>query len=396
MDIQDPATEASVTRTLNAHARKWRLLLVIGAILIVGVIVWRMTASPKDVSAAATPPALTVTITQAQSVPWSATITASGSVAAWQEAIVGAQVAGQALVEVKANVGDVVQRGQLLASFDTATLQAEAAELQAALAQAVATLKQADANRQRAERMRSSGALSEQDILQYLTSADVAQAQVASAQARVASKQLQLSYTKVLAPDAGEISSRSATLGAVAQAGEELFRLIRGGRLEWRGELTAQQLSRIAKGQRIELTLPDGSAATAHVRQTAPAMDAQSRLAIVYADIDTGSRARAGMYANGNITLEQTEALIVPAVSVVIRDGRSYVLTVQGESSTPKVAMQPVTAGRRQGDSIEIAQGLSETDRVVVQGAGFLNDGDVVRVQSDAPTAATPATAVKG
>src|SRR3546814_9522860 len=64
------------------------------------------------------------------------------------------------------------------------------------------------------------------------------------------------------------ISARTATLGAVAPAGQEFFRLIRQGRLEWRGELTAPQLARVISGQQITLDLPDGTHATARVRQT--------------------------------------------------------------------------------------------------------------------------------
>jgi hypothetical protein len=76
----------------------------------------------------------------------------------------------------------------------------------------------------------------------------------------------------------------------------------------------------------------------------------------------------------------------VPAASVVVRDGNNYVLTLQGTSETQKVALQPVTVGRRQGADIEIVQNLANGQRVVVEGAGFLNDGDIVRVVPSEPT----------
>jgi multidrug efflux pump subunit AcrA (membrane-fusion protein) len=136
----------------------------------------------------------------------------------------------------------------------------------------------------------------------------------------------------------------------------------------------------IAVGQRIAITLPDGTDATATVREMAPALDSQSRLGTVYADIAPGSRARAGMYADGRVTLGQTPALVIPAQSVVLRDGRNYVLKLADASATPRVMRQEVTIGRRQGNDIEIVQGLSPSDRVVAEGAGFLNDNDVVRL----------------
>jgi RND family efflux transporter MFP subunit len=191
---------------------------------------------------------------------------------------------------------------------------------------------------------------------------------------------LQLTYANVVAPDAGVVSARNATLGAVASVGQELFRLIRQGRLEWRGELTAQQLARVTIGSEVELMLPNGGRATAKVRQLAPSMSSASRLATVYADLPAGSSARAGMYAEGTLLLAKTEALVVPATSIVIRDGRNYVFVVPEESASTRVVAQQVQIGRRAGDAVEIREGLKPGARVVQQGAGFLNDGDVVRV----------------
>ncbi|PTY06016.1 efflux RND transporter periplasmic adaptor subunit [Verrucomicrobia bacterium LW23] len=333
-------------------------------------------ASSVQVSIA---PALTVTTASPRSVVWPTHLEASGPIMPWQEAVIGTQVGGYRLVEVLVNVGDTVKQGQVLARFDTVLLTAEVAQLKAALAQCEALAEQAEINRQRANKL-TGGVMSEQDILQATTQASTAKAQVQSAKAQLDAKEVQLRYAEVLAPDSGTISARNATLGAVAPAGQELFRLIRQDRLEWRGELTAPQLAQIKEGQEITLTLPDGSPAKARVRQTAPYVDPQSRLGVVYADLEMGSRARAGMYANGRVTLAESRALVVPAGCVVIRDGRSYVLKLKDDSATPSVALQPVTVGRRVDREAEILEGLAKGDRLVVQGAGFLNDGDVVRV----------------
>nr|WP_057929956.1 efflux RND transporter periplasmic adaptor subunit [Burkholderia ambifaria] len=327
----------------------------------------RTTATPAPPRPAA---ALTVTVTTATQTQWPATLDASGAIAPWQEAIIGAQVSGLRLAAVSVNVGDRVRRGQVLAVFDADLLRADEARLQAAW-------EQAEANRQRALRLKGSGAISEQDILQYVTQADIAKAQLRSTQ-------LQLRYAQVTAPDDGIISARSATVGAVSSNGQELFRMIRQNRLEWRGELTASQLAQVKAGQRISLALPDGTAATASVRQTAPSVDGQTRLGIVYADLEPGSAARAGMYANGSVVLAQRPAVIVPAASVIIRDGRSYVPRLTG---VDRVTLQAVAVGRRQGSSVEIVSGVATGDKVIVQGAAFLNDGDIVHVVTAAPAA---------
>ena len=315
-------------------------------------------------------PALTVTTATPRSVIWPITITASGSIAAWQEASVGAQIGGYQIVEVRVNVGDQVRRGDVLARFDSALLRAEEAQL-------LANDEQAIADRDRALALQREGAISDQEVLKLVTAAKVSAALLAS-------KRLQLRYTDVVAPDDGVISARSATLGAVPAPGEELFRLIRDGRLEWRGELTAAQLSSVNKGQSVELALPDGSTAFARVREIAPSLDERSRLGVIYADITPGSHARAGMFANGNIVVGTATALVVPAECVVIRDGRTYVVKLADEHETPAVTLQAVTLGRRRSDEVEIVSGITEADMLMKAGAGFLSEGDFVRI-ADTP-----------
>lgn len=337
-------------------------------------------ASPPAVKTAV--PALNVTQAGARFETWPNSVAVPGGIAPWQEAVIGAQVGGLRLVELQAEVGDSVRQGQVVARFDTEMLQAEEAQLKAALTQAEAAAAQAETNRQRALALKDIGGMSEQDILLNHTQAVTTKAQMEAVKAQLAAKRLQLRYALVAAPDDGVISARSAVLGAVPAGGQELFRLIRKNRLEWRGELTAAQLAQIAVGQSIELDLPDGSRAEAKIRQIAPALDGQSRLGMLYADIQAGSRARAGMYANGRILLSRNSALTVPAASVIIRDGRSYVLKLKEEQDLFAVKLQAVSTGRRQGQAVEILQGLAENEQVAVQGAGFLNDGDLVRVVS--------------
>lgn len=365
----------------------------------VGIAVANMGRAP---AAPATPapaaPAMTVTLAAVTRANWDATLEASGAIEPWQEAVLGAQSPGLRLLEVRANVGDAVRRGQVLARFDAATLRAGLAELQAGLLRAEAEARQAAANRQRMQTLKGSGGVSEQEVLQYETQADTSAAQVAVARAQLEARRLQLDYAELKAPDDGVISARSATVGAVADSGAELFRLIRQGRLEWRGELTAAQLAGVAPGQRVELRLPDGSAATARVRQSAPRLDAASRMATVYADIEPGSRARAGMYAAGKVVLQQRQALIVPAASVVIRDGRSYVFKGGADAARPLAAARAVhvEVGRRQGGALELLGSVAAGERVVVQGAGFLKDGDTVRVIRASPSTADPASPPAG
>lgn len=361
----------------QGHFRRNRTAYAVGAIALVAAVlaiaVVKRDRTPAEAIAAAAP-ALTVTSATPREVSWPVEIRASGAIAAWEEASIGAQIGGYQLIDVRVNVGDVVKKGQVIARFDPALLQADHAQLEA-------NADQAAANRQRALTLQSSGAMSDQDVLQLVT-------QSKTADALLAANQLRLRYTDVTAPDDGIISARTATLGTVVPVGQELFRMIRRGRLEWRGELTAEQLAQVEVGQEVALELPDGKTAKATVRQTSPILDSAARLAIVYADIESGSTARAGMYANGRLGLGTGPALAVPAESVVIRDGRNHVLVLAGTSATPRVSLRSVTVGRRNGREVEITRGLGKDEHVVVQGAGFLKDGDLVRISQGQPAGA--------
>lgn len=190
-------------------------------------------ADPPAASAAApAKPALTVTTTQAQLSTLPIKLTANGNIAAWQEASIGTESNGLRLAEVRVNVGDVVQRGQLLARFADDSVQADVAQARAGVNEATANAAEATANADRVRTLINTGTFSGQQINQYLTAEQTAKARVESAKAALAAQQLRLNHTQVLAPDSGVISARSATVGAVVMNSTELFRLIRQGRLE--------------------------------------------------------------------------------------------------------------------------------------------------------------------
>ncbi|MEO7152896.1 MAG: efflux RND transporter periplasmic adaptor subunit [Burkholderiaceae bacterium] len=364
------------------------ILLVAGAAIGLGA------RAAEDKKPAPPKPALTVTATQLQRVTLPLRFTANGSLAAWQEASVGTETNGLRLAEVRVNVGDVVQRGQVLATFAADTVQAEAAQTRAALAEAEGLLAEAALNAQRARDLQPSGALSAQQINQYLTAERTAKARLDAQRALGQAQQLRLRQTQVLAPDAGVISARSATVGAVLPAGQELFRMIRQGRLEWRAEVAADDMAKVRVGMPVTLTPASGVSLAGKVRMVAPTVDPQTRNGIVYVDLPRSDAARAGMFARGEFEVGSAEGLTLPQSAVLLRDGFSYVLQVGADG---RVAQTKVSVGRRLGDRIEIASGLAPTASVVASGGGFLGDGDVVRVvATPAPTPAASAAARPG
>ncbi len=331
----------------------------------------------------ASKPALTVTTVRATSGDFPVRLEANGNIAAWQETIVGAETAGQRITEVRANIGDTVKKGDVLATFAVESLNAEVAQQNAAIAEVEAGAVEARGKLARGERLVAPGAISAQEIEALRASAQAAEARVAAAKAVAEAVRVRFRQARVVAPGNGIISSRAATVGAVAQPGQELFRLIRDSRLEWRAEVTAADLSRVKPGQRVAITLPGGGAATGKVRALAPTIDPQTRNALVYVDLVGRGDARAGMFARGEFDLGRSGAITVPQQAVVVRDGFSYVFTVAAEN---RVAQRKVKVGRRDGDRVEVLEGLPADLPVVAQGAGFLNDGDLVAVAQAAPS----------
>lgn len=338
-------------------------------------------ASPK--------PALTVYLTQPRPSTLPVKLSANGSIAAWQDIIVGAEVSGLRVLELHAAVGDRVSQGQLLASFAAESVQADVALARAALAEAQANAAEAVANADRARSVQGTGALSAQQVNQYLTGEQTARARVESAKAQLDTQLLRLKHTQLLAPDSGLISARTAAVGSVVGAGDEMFRLIRQSRLEWRGEVTSAELERIKPGTQVLVTSPSGAQRKGRVRTLAPTVDAATRKGVVYVDLPVAgngaqeSAFKPGMYARGDFVLGSSSALTVPQSAVVVRDGFSYVYRVGDDK---RVSQLKVQTGRLLGEQMEIVSGVTPADRLAATGGSFLSDGDTVRVV-DAPAA---------
>ena len=333
-------------------------------------------------------PALTVTVTTPQLVDWPQTLSASGNVAAWQEAVIGPEISNYRITEVRANVGDVVKQGDVLARIASDAVDSELAEIRATVAEAEATLAEARANNERARQLREKGFYSAQQGIQTQTAAETALARLNAAKARLHSAELRRSKASVVAPDDGIISARNATVGSLTQSGEELFRLIRGGRLEWRAEVTAGELARLQPGQPVKLESPNGIAVSGTVRAVAPTVDPQTRNGIVYVDLppEAGKALSAGMFTRGEFELGQRPALTLPQSAVLLREGFAYVFRIEpGPDNTAKVVQTKVGTGRRDGEQHIEVTGLDAGAQVVASGAGFLADGDTVRIVAAPP-----------
>ncbi|MBK5648298.1 efflux RND transporter periplasmic adaptor subunit [Acinetobacter proteolyticus] len=369
----------------------WLILAIIAVLLIAAIGIWRTgtaqktteTKKQKSTDATAQKAALTVTVVSPQQQNWKQTFTANGNIAAWQEVVIGSELSGQRLTRVNVNVGDEVRRGQVLAEINSETIRADLAAAKASYAEAQAVLADAITNNKRIQQLKNTGAISAQESTQYQTSQATAQARLDAAKAQIESNQLRLAQTQVVSPDNGVISARTATVGSLAQTGQELFRLIRDHRLEWRAEVTTSDLYKLKQGMTAHIVSPDPAqpAVTGKVRMIAPVIDPQTRYGLVYVDIPTTQAVRMGMFVKGEFDLGEKLALTVPQTALLLRDGFSYVFIV-GENN--RVSQQKVTLGRRLGDRVELLD-LAANVKVVSSGTGFLADGDLVTIAKEIP-----------
>ena len=370
-------------RVLFLQRLPLNLLLMLG-------FVWGAPSFAKD-EAPATPTkaALAVTVTTPSEQSWNTGINASGALAAWQEAVISAELGGQRIAKILVDVGDVVKRGQELAILSTESVAADVAQAEAKVAQAQASLDEAITNAERARRLKATGALPAQQIDQYLTGESTAKANLAAQQAALTAQQIRLKQTRIMAVDDGVISSRTATLGSVVQTGAELFRLVRQNRIEWKAEVPGRDLARIQPGQAAHLVLPTGEAVDGKVRLVAPTVDANTRNAIAYISLPANSPAKVGMFADGEILTGASKAMSLPQTAVILRDGNNYVFEVVANN---RISQRQVKTGRRADGQVEILDGLKADARVVVSGGAFLADGDTVQVVEKAVTASKDAT----
>lgn len=400
----------------NAQLKKqpnlkiWIILAVILIILIVAFIFYKSTHNKQSLSkdtaavASKTKAALTVTVVEPEQQNWRQNFTANGNIAAWQEVVIGSELSGQRITKVYVNVGDTVQRGQVLAEINSESIRADLASAKANYVEAQAVLADASANNKRFQQLKNTGAISAQEVTQYQTSQNTAHARLDAAKARIDSDQLRLTQTQVIAPDRGVISARNATVGSLAQTGQEMFRLIRDDRLEWRAEVTSTDLYKLKQGMTAQIISPDPSQAPVKgiVRMIAPVIDPQTRFGLVYVDLPTTDAVRMGMFVKGSFDLGEKPALTLPQSALLLRDGFSYIFIVNKDN---RVTQQKVTLGRRLNDRVEIldlpSSNTNSTNnanstnhanniKVVASGAGFLADGDLIKIAHAIPD--TPLT----
>ena len=338
----------------------------------------KATGASAGTTGSAPSAALAVTLTPVRSQRLERGLLASGPITPWEEMQLGVELSGLRVTAVHVDVGQRVARGQLLLELDHRTLDSELRQAEAVHAEALAGVNLAQVNLKRGEGLAASKLISASAFDELRAALVQAQAREATTRAQRDGVKLRRDYASLRAPDEGIVSRRAAQPGQVVAAGSELLALIRQGRLEWRPEFPEAELMRIHVGDAVRLRDATGAAVEGRVRAVSPGVDASKRTGTVYAELPAPGALKAGAYVEGRVLTDDSPGLVVPSAAVVVRDGYPYVFTVDARSGVAKRLR--VRTGERIGALVEVLGGVKAGDEVVVQGAGFLGDGDRVRV----------------
>lgn len=316
------------------------------------------------------------------------TVTASGTVSAWEEVPVAAETGGLTAVAVYVDEGTYVRQGQPLVQMNDVLLRAQLQQQQAQVQLAEANVARDDAALDRAQQLKERGFLSQASLDTALANQRASGANLAAARATLAQTRTQLSQATIRAPVGGLIISRSVTKGQIIAAGTELFRMVRDGRLELDAQVPETELALIRAGQAATVTSSEAGQTTGSVRIVTPEVNASTRLGLARISLSPGSQLRPGMFARADIAVGDQPATTVPTGAVLYRENKPGVFVLNGDGT---VHFQPITVLSRTEAQTAVS-GVNVGVRVVVDGAGFLNEGDRVNVaQSVANAPAQPA-----
>jgi HlyD family secretion protein len=378
-------------------------------------------------------PVLTVTAVNPSIQKVERTLSVTGNLSAWDMVYAQASANGLKVTKIYAESGEYVNKDQVLVQLDDSMIKAQLASAnarlinaqaqlskiknpnrdqdvlrqKAALEQAKANLDNAKENSKRYQSLYEQGAVSKFELDSRKTALDtyqalynqeeqrlnltlagsriedinIAQASVIDVQAQIEQLNVQLSQTIVKAPDSGLIQDRQVHLGDISSSMTKMFSIVRNNRFELQAKVPESDLKNIKVGSFVNITSDVDSKikSKGNIRQIGPGVDPTTRQAIVKINVDYVNGMQTGQFLRGVINLGSNSSLVVPSKAIVNQEGISKIFSVDEKSFAN---LKTIETGIRNGDFIEIKSGLTKNDKIIVDGIGFLRDGDFVKVIS--------------
>jgi membrane fusion protein (multidrug efflux system) len=392
-------TETSVpSESSFTSQRGFRLIAVIGAAILLGALVVGFVPRLSQRKQAASDtnqlaiPSVSVVSPSTGAPPDGLMLPAE--VRPWQEASIFSRVNGY-LKSWLVDIGAHVDRDQMLAEIDTPDLdhQLEQARSQATLAQGSSYL--AKITNDKWQKLWHEGVVAELDAQNTATNQETTKANADAFAANVRVLEQQVAFKRVTAPFPGTITARNVNIGDLITANNtnmEMFHIQQMNPLRVYFRVPQANISDIRVGQSIDVVFSDlAKTMQAKVATTSESITPNSRTLLVELHMDNPNNAiQPGSYAQVRLTSGSLGQIVtLPNNTLLFRAQGLQVGVVKPDN---RVELRDIKVGRDFGTTIEIAQGVTPSDKVILNPADSLVTGDVVHIAAPAATSANPSS----
>ena len=345
---------------------------------------------PGAVGAAKKPLAFPVQVEPVQVREVEYSVTAVGSVEAFERVQITARVAG-AVDTVRFVEGQQVKAGELLVEIDPRRYALMVRGAKAALAKVAAGKAEADAALARREQVQqtSPGLITPEELAGFKSRAATVAADLASAQVALEQAELNLGDAYVRAPVGGVLQSRTVSTGQYIQVGTTLATMVRRDPMLVRFKVPEPDAQRLKPGMPVRfLASGESKPMLAKIASVAEVAEEASRMVTITAEVDAADtqRARPGAFADVTVPVgDAREAPVVPQTAVRPSERGFLAFVVVGTTAKERI----LSLGMRTADGrVEVKEGLKPGEQLVIRGAEALRDG--VQVILAAPTPVAP------
>jgi efflux transporter, RND family, MFP subunit len=332
--------------------------------------------------------AIKLTVVSPKVAKFSPKLNLHGELVAKDDVVVGSALQGHQISEVLVEVGESVQKGQILALLDNAGVKAkfdqQTAAIEAArqnLNSAKAAFSEASSALKRAKELAAKKAISSQELEQASAkeasaraNLNSAKAQIAQIEAQIAEAKDQLGKASVIAPVSGVVTAKKAQIGALT-SGEALFNIAKDGVIELSADADAKELAQIKVGMSAQAQIYGvKEAVNGKVRLVPVSVDTSSRLGNVKISLDGGAKF-IGSYAKAVIDLPEFSALALPAQAISFTEAGAFATIIKDG----KAQKRKIQTGLRANGLVQVISGVSEDDEVALKAAALVNDGEAAQ-----------------
>lgn len=340
-----------------------------------------LACSPKDKSEvpAEKPVAVKVQTIEARDLPL--VVEASGRLAANREVVLAAEVGG-VVAEYRAEVGDSVEKGQVLVVIDPTDYKLALNEATAGLASAQAQLEAARNTYNRSQNLLPRKVISQESFERAEAEYKAARATVARVKAQVDIAEQRLAKTEITAPFSGLISARTVELGQTLAPGTPVMGVVDLSEMRVKVYVAERDYVGVDQSDPVSVTVEayPGRTFKGRIDVIGVKADPQTNTFAVEVLVDNPELVlKAGLSARMRIVTNVIkDAILIPQSTVLYREDRREVFVAAADNTAQP---RTVTLGRNKGSDVEILDGLKPGDRLIVVGGQYLKAGSPVTVQ---------------